>query len=130
MNPGHIVNHVAVIGLSHWQRIQQEFNDPLTPKISLPVYVEYRGTTTQSCTILCPEIRSYIDENGDRYSDNVLRDFVRSFSLELRYPGTIVHTVNIGEDFGLNSSNLSQVELNYNCNNRHFIKQMNFKNGR
>ena len=96
MNAGHIVNHVAVIGIFHCQRIQQEFNDPLTPKILLHVYVEYRGTTTQSCTILCPEIRSYIDENGDRYSDKVLRDFVRSFSLESKYPGTIIHTVNIG----------------------------------
>ena len=69
----------------------------------------------------------YLDENGHRYGDTVLRDFIRCFGLEKKFPGTIVYTVNICEDSVYDSTNLCDLEINFKRNNRRFIEKMELK---
>ena len=71
-----------------------------------------------------PDVTCFNNRDGNRYCDNVLRDFLRYDTVECLYEGCAVHSLNICEGNLRYALILFPQQMNIDCYNRTFVRRM------
>ena len=128
-NTSNVNTNILIIDVGKNSHINEQYDSPTIPiftfKIQVLINVRMHHLVQNN---QIPNVRALMDHDGCPYSDSVLRDFLRCRAIEKMYPHTLIHSVQMCTDGIRDSIELSQHEMNNNCNHRNFIKTMEAKN--
>ena len=118
-----INQHLLIIGMDNNKHKADQWDTTNAPLQDIECYVCHNNKISAVSNLAIPNISLFTDIQGNPYSANVLRDFLRCKRIDTLFPNKVVYSLKIGTGSVCDSDILSAFDTNYNSNHRAFIPQ-------
>ena len=110
--------------MSNSKWTQKQGDSPPAPLTENEFHVCHNSRVSVARHVIVPNVSLFTDMEGNSYSVNMPKNFLRYKRAEVLFPNIAVHSVNICSESACNSDNLSEFEMSCNSNHSRFIQEM------